>query len=623
MPEEIDTCYVCMEEETGRNPFLRRQMCDCSKADSSLKIHQLCLELMRDRSGKCGVCKTALSGNWAFEEPFRVLGEVAVQFEGGRRHGAYYGLGRTGAHVGPVRYLESKGTYRLGNLDGQQITFREDGSVNRESEYCDGIKHGLQIVRDRKGEIMVEEPFVQGKLHGLRKDKFYGFELRGMYDMGVKVGEHYEIAVWSDNIRRVNYVNGKRHGKSVEFNKECGEGLANIEDEYFHDDLHGTSREFYVNKEALERRLKVETQYAHGLRNGRHAEYDLNGELYLETAYSMGREHGVFRSFKDGKVVYEITYEKGVKHGPVRKWNDGVLVGDAEYKHGLRHGRFIKDNGHKTEDATYWSDGSVELLNGPRKLTYFNRPRISGNYSMGVRHGTFETWDYAGYRQSKLNYTNGELDGECILYMQIDNESHVRAIGTFKSGVPVGQHKLYSTFGEMREYVNYNTRGQLHGTSLYFLDGKRYQELTFKDGVLHGRQCQYQRSGLAERVFNMRNGKVHGFYTAFDERGVAVEQMPYKADDGIQLGDIMGDRALCYPSERMPNGVMRDRWMNVNGELFNCEKAAAGVPCDCYNCDEEEDWNGCDCCYHNDDASSYSQSSYIGRGRRRSMDADY
>jgi len=621
--EDQPECYICMEAATPENPFLSRPMCACSsKADSSLKVHQLCLELSRDSTTKCAVCKTALDGDWAFDATFRrktgyaYVDSTFTQMNGQVKHGAQYVLKRTDAYVGPVRYLAAKGQYKAGRLDGAQFMYAADGSTSSETNYLEGVLHGKKVERNAKGAVTLEETYETGKLHGLRSMLFRGIQLTGNYEQGIKVGQHLEAVMIPDSygevftryISRANYKTGVLDGPYVQFHIDAGEGLPSEIAVYRDGKLNGLQEKWYVDATKLERERTLEAHWLDGQRNGRYATFAL-GKLDNETWFYMDKKHGLERIFfPDGALRSELTWHLDVKHGRVREWtSDGRVRMDAAYDNGFRHGCFVTANGTTTEN--FWSDGTKELRHGVYRVMDGSRVEREINHKMGVRHGLSLKHDRYGDGYV-FNYRDGKLHGKCTVM----RNDLVEADGSFSNGVPVGKHQLFCA-GILKESVSYDSEGRLHGKCTFNQsDGTYFQALNFEHGQLHGRQVIYFAGTLREkRVFNMRHGYVHGRFREYDERGAERVNMLLKQDEGITLQECLGKDALCAPSVRKADGTYADRYMNADGTIFSCPNEAAGNPCNCEECyvpparlRRDSDYCGCALCCAYDEADQES-----------------
>jgi antitoxin component YwqK of YwqJK toxin-antitoxin module len=590
--QEEPTCYICMEEAEPTNPFLKRAMCPCSgKATSSLQVHQLCLELARDRTGNCNVCKKQLDDNWAFDETFersRTGYSYATwkftQYAEDEKHGAAYTLkGRQNDYYGPLRYLAERFNYVAGKQHGLQIMYSEDGVVLDEGSFVQGTRHGRSVKRNDKGVITWEANYDDGQLHGPLKELFYGIMLNGSYEHDVKVGEHLEIVPdRTKYVQRVNYIGGKMNGALVQFHVDCGEAMPIRRTEYRDDMKHGLEQTWYLNVHDLKSSLAFEGSFVLDLPNGLHINYIYGTEKKAnESYYIMGAKHGVQRIYDYvGELQTEITYEMDVLHGQVREFRAGKLIMDASYNRGFRHGLHIV--GAKT--ATYWSDGTKQLLHGPFTKKLRDGATLTGSYKMSVRHGIFKKTDSSGAIVWQLSFRDGLLDGKCFVFN--------KARGMMRAGIPVGRHVLLYDDYSLAEEVNYDNEGRLHGACIYTNTmGNMDQRLTFKHGVLHGRQSFHDEAGRLALVIMMRDGLVHGRITRHDERGVATEELVKQS----VLDDYIGQYKLRSPSAMGYNNYYEQRFMDSDGTVSECS-GKANCCCGCNASYQDEYYCGCSAC---------------------------
>ena len=518
MSSEIPTCYICYEEASETKPFLTKQMCACtSKAESSLKIHQLCLELSRDKSNKCSVCKTALSNQWAFDASFKVTkmdGCVQVtQGEPEAPHGVCFKLRETHNAMGPIRYLAATCNCQFGEKHGVEIVYNSDSTI--ECNWTNGKLHGRCVKHDASGNMLFE----------------------------------------------CNHIAGKLHGPCVHYTTKLGKSMPTIVENYVDGDLHGL-QQFY--------------------------------------ALDMTDECTILRK--------QLTYENGVLNGPVHEWDVSTraLMYIATYKNGFRHGRFVSQQTiHRdcTVTTEFWSDGTQELRHGLHRIESEGKIYLQAQYVMGKLHGRyFERSTYSGQLQKVLNFNHGKLHGDCSLhcYDGALYRNVLKAYGKFNNVVAVGQHILYGIAWDskqnynvhaIKESVNYDSNGQLHGTCVFNnTDCEKEQVLNFKNGVLHGRQVVFAYSGEPHVAFHMKDGVLHGNVETTDARGEMRSQY-VKPDDEMTLQDILGERALRYPALRFGDNMFTSRYMSEAGEIYTCEWKALGInkPCNCDECYTHED----------------------------------
>jgi antitoxin component YwqK of YwqJK toxin-antitoxin module len=414
MSSEIPTCYVCYEEESATKPFLNKHMCACtSKADSSLKIHQLCLELSRDSTNKCSVCKTALSSQWAFDSSFKVSkmndGVQVTQGEPEAPHGVCFKLSQTNSHVGPIRYLSETCNYQFGEKHGLEIVNHSDVTI--EYNWANGKLHGRCVKHDANGNMLFECNHDAGKKHG-----------RCVY-YTTKLGKSMPKIV-------ENYVNGEAHGVQLCYALDVANKCTVLQSQITYENgvLHGPVHEWAVSTRALLYSATYKNGFRHGrfvsqqtihrdctvteefwsdgtqeLRHGLHR-IESEGKIYLQAQYIMGKRHGRYfeRSTFSGQLMHMLNFNNGKLHGECRlfgyevglcqnmmkaygKFNNGVPVG----QHVLYGVGWDSKKGHSVhgilETVNYDANGQLHgtcIFN----TDYCTKSQVL-NFKHGVLHG--------------------------------------------------------------------------------------------------------------------------------------------------------------------------------------------------------------------------------------------
>jgi hypothetical protein len=164
-------------------------------------------------------------------------------------------------------------------LDGQILSYYENGSLKSEQYYLEGSLNGPSTFFAKEGTTLSRLWFVKGKQQG--KGWFYYHS-----------GELYSI-------RR--FVDGLQHGQQI----------------YFHKD--GTYRSI-IN-------------YSYNKLDGEVLLYHPSGQLHRELHYRDGKQEGVERLwFEDGQLNFETFYKQGLPVGITRTWySNGKLAQQSEF----------------------------------------------------------------------------------------------------------------------------------------------------------------------------------------------------------------------------------------------------------------------------------------------------
>jgi len=112
----------------------------------------------------------------------------------------------------------------------------------------------------------------------------------------------------------VNYIEGKRDGKLVWFDKK-GRKIAQMF--YKNGKLEGVETAYFENGA-----IKHTVEYVDDMKEGPQKEYFSNGQLALEVPYKHNKKEGLQKEYTiDGKLYSEVLYKNNYKEG-VQKWYD-------------------------------------------------------------------------------------------------------------------------------------------------------------------------------------------------------------------------------------------------------------------------------------------------------------
>ena len=283
------------------------------------------------------------------------------------------------------------------------------------------------------------------------------------------------------------YRNGLSHGKWTFYHPN---GKVS-EESYFHENrLEGLCRNYYENGQ-----IAVEGSYSRGLEDGEYVYYYEDGTIYQKGIFEKAEETGLWISyFVDGSKSSEIEYSDGEmlvmniwKEDKSQMVIDGF--GNLEYYHtngnlestggirnGRRHGEWktwhssgvLLEVGHYSDneyilDNSWDSTGTQMVQNGMghHREYYFNGILQSeGDFNNGKAHNNWKYYADNGTLLSDLNYHEGKLDGESLLYTET---GELRSKGLFKNDEKEGTWEWFFLSG-------------VKECDVYFIDGK-------KDGI--------------------------------------------------------------------------------------------------------------------------------------------
>jgi antitoxin component YwqK of YwqJK toxin-antitoxin module len=177
-----------------------------------------------------------------------------------------------------------------GEAHGTKLTFGKPHRVSKKTEYKNGKKHGVeQFVR--RGRLLAEIPWVEGKIHGTKK-KFYPAKepivrMTAEYKNDKQHGEVKNFTRDGKLISREHMKNGDRNGKRIIYYEETGNPKRIIE---YKDSVPvGTVKEFFETGE-----LKKTIAMENGRFHGPQVEYNKEGEVVDEEFYLNGTKVSKF-----------------------------------------------------------------------------------------------------------------------------------------------------------------------------------------------------------------------------------------------------------------------------------------------------------------------------------------
>jgi antitoxin component YwqK of YwqJK toxin-antitoxin module len=118
-------------------------------------------------------------------------------------------------------------------LNGEYVSYYENGQVEQKCNYFDGLKHGEYVLYWSNGNVWTKCTYVHGKLHGEYTSYHYKsngqVEQKCTYDNGKLHGEYVSYYDNGNVLIKCNYVNGKEHGEYVSYRKD---GTVNVKCNY-------------------------------------------------------------------------------------------------------------------------------------------------------------------------------------------------------------------------------------------------------------------------------------------------------------------------------------------------------------------------------------------------------
>ena len=142
----------------------------------------------------------------------------------------------------------------------------------------------------------------------------------------------------------------------------------------------------------------------------------------------------------------------------------------------------------KTSERYYWySNGTIEsniggyhgrLLDGKFELFKENNLLIRGDFTNGLKNGTWKYWNKDGGFKETLNWEDGQLDGDNLVYY---SSGGVKQKQTYKSGQLKGKFYKWKQNGDLAETGKYRD-GKIHGKVYIYTDNGEKKIVKYKNG---------------------------------------------------------------------------------------------------------------------------------------------
>ncbi|HPE82860.1 MAG TPA: toxin-antitoxin system YwqK family antitoxin [Aequorivita sp.] len=187
-----------------------------------------------------------------------------------------------------------EGTHQL-RYEG---TFEHGKEVGEFKFYCEDCKNQPMVIKNFTGKDNIADVkyfTVKGKLvsEGKMRDK-------------ERIGEWVYYHEKSNNVMtRENYVNGKLDGKIITYYPN---GKITQETTYKNGIKEGEDNYYSPDGILLKKLL-----YANDQLQGPATYYDAYGNVIIEGFYKEGKKHGLWKYYKNGKIILEETYPKNDK----------------------------------------------------------------------------------------------------------------------------------------------------------------------------------------------------------------------------------------------------------------------------------------------------------------------
>ncbi len=248
-----------------------------------------------------------------------------------------------------------------------------------------------------------------------------------------------------------------------------------------------------------------------------------NGFKKETLEYRHGVPEGPFsRAWQNGQMRYQGTFVNGKRHGTYRQWwPTGDLQMEFEYDHGKPVGTWREYYvGEQPKLVEHYVDG---LLEGERRTWDKPREDENGNHLDGLLT-TVE------------HYVGGKLDGPWQDYDITTGTP--RLSGNYSDGLREGRWILQWRNGQVIEESHY-LHGELHGLHRkYTSEGILIEEDTWEHGEKTGIARQFYADGTVQVEGSYRNGLREGPWRYYTKAGELNRNWSGIFEDDIRVGEL-------------------------------------------------------------------------------------
>jgi len=505
---------------------------------------------------------------------------------------------------------KTKSNYLYGKLDGSYESYFPDGSLASKTYYKNGLPDGEALEwyenGNLKSKIEMQKGLLQGSYNQIAYTKYYpGQKVEESMDYrnGRPHGLHTMYHPNRKEGYRVNYKNGLKEGwehfydeneTSIgkgEFKKgkpigdhirQTAEGTliylakydgeSNVQQPILEFDSNGTKRLQYtlVNKQYHgdfsewhpNEQLKRAYHYQMGLFEGPQKEFHENGQLKLQVTYRDHEKQGMYAEWDDtGKVAQEVNYENGKKNGLSVSWFlSSSKKSEVTFVDNKRNGNETHwfDNGQIASMAGYALD---KLEGWKREWTKEGTLLFEAQYHENLPQGTIQEW-YADGRQKRVaHYKNNQLHGKEETF---HSNGQPASVANYKDGLRDGEILFWQEDGSLLSDYYFDFGKPVGTHREYFEKDLDYPEhrlsriMTYENGMPHGEQKSYYRTGAKKSYLQFVEGLLVGVKSLWNPEGDLLEESHYdhgKLEGRYFLVKPDGKELIFHYKDNLPEGL--------------------------------------------------------------------
>jgi antitoxin component YwqK of YwqJK toxin-antitoxin module len=277
--------------------------------------------------------------------------------------------------------------------------------------------------------------------------------------------------------------------------------------------------------------LDVNFSYKDGYRDGLQEEYFENGQVHFKYTYKDGYEDGLFEEyFENGQLRFKKTYRENEEIKESGVWTEYFEDGKI---------KFIEEYDNNGDPSGKWEfysqDGSLlskynyvnGQLNGEIETFYEDNwggkgfLKEKGSYLTGKKDGFWEENYSSGRPKSKINYSNGILNGSYVTLYEEPNDTHEK--GNYINGKKDGEWTTVS------KYINdYNNELIVYVSIGSYFNGEKIGK--WSESEIVGGDYSEEDSKLITSKGSYKNGKKDGEWESYFGDGYTNEELFFRGN---------------------------------------------------------------------------------------------
>lgn len=360
--------------------------------------------------------------------------------------------------------VKSEYTLINGKVEGEAISYHENGALKTKGFYKDGKANGKFIDYDRNGNKEAEYNMIDDKLNGL-----------------ARVFEQNKLS-----IERI-YENGLLNGSYIEYHYEEGGDLnIKITGAYKNNEKNGTWYTLFGVENKLD---TVEVRnYKKGLKHGEFKEVANSDTIEISNYYNDLREGPYVMKTKNTAYMTNLNvpfdfwntacegfYSNGQRVGNWKKYSVGILSEEGTYINDKKNGEWIK--------YVTIGNNAGEILSVTNYINNLKNGRIENFYELTFVNDTIDGEKITIFNNIPIHesysYINDSKTGDYILK---DSLGNVQVKGQYLDDMETGIWTLYDNNQNIYCTINYDKGNIME--ALYFENNEMFLSEKYKDGYL-------------------------------------------------------------------------------------------------------------------------------------------